>query len=378
MDTIYHNILKEIRPTHAVIDLAAIAHNMAQIRTRVGSRKIMAIVKANAYGHGICEVTQKAVRSGADYIGVGFLEEALFLRQEDIEAPILVMGGILGYQVKKFVQNDLEITVSSLELAHHINDEIKNQKARVHLKIDTGMERIGVTYKQAVEFVRRVAMLPNIEIVGLYSHFATADEENLSFAHTQFERYCEIIDALKKLGIEIPIKHIANSGAVMNLDSTYVDMVRPGISLYGMYPSRFVRRDIQLQPALSLKSKVVFIKRVPAGTGISYGHKYITPQDCNIVTVPIGYGDGYTRLLTNKADVLIRGKRYPVVGAVCMDQLMVNIGDDRVEIGDEVILIGRSGNEEITAMELAEKIGSIPYEITCMINARVPRIHIHK
>ncbi|HMV26296.1 MAG TPA: alanine racemase [bacterium] len=378
MDTIYHNILKEIRPTHAVIDLAAIAHNMAQIRTRVGSRKIMAIVKANAYGHGICEVTQKAVRSGADYIGVGFLEEALFLRQEDIEAPILVMGGILGYQVKKFVQNDLEITVSSLELAHHINDEIKNQKARVHLKIDTGMERIGVTYKQAVEFVRRVAMLPHIEIVGLYSHFATADEENLFFAHTQFERYCEIIDALKKLGIEIPIKHIANSGAVMNLDSTYVDMVRPGISLYGMYPSRFVRRDIQLQPALSLKSKVVFIKRVPAGTGISYGHKYITPQDCNIVTVPIGYGDGYTRLLTNKADVLIRGKRYPVVGAVCMDQLMVNIGDDRVEIGDEVILIGRSGNEEITAMELAEKIGSIPYEITCMINARVPRIHIHK
>ncbi len=370
-------ILKEIRPTHAVIDLSAIAYNIQQIRSKIAHKKIMAIVKANAYGHGILEVTQTVVKNGVEYIGVGFLEEGIFLRQNDIEAPILVMGGILGYQLKKFTQNDLEITISSLELARHINDELTNQKARVHLKIDTGMERIGVTHKFAVEFVKRVALMKHIEIVGLYSHFATADEGDKAFTHTQLERFDAIVSELKKSGIEIPLKHIANSGAISDIHQATFDMVRPGISLYGIYPSAHVSKSLQLKPAMSLKSKVVFIKRVPANTGISYGLKYYTARDSNIITVPIGYGDGYSRLLTNKGEVLIRGKRYPVVGAVCMDQLMVNTGDDKVEIGDEVVLIGKMGQEEITATEVAEKIGTIPYEITCMINARVPRLYTH-
>jgi alanine racemase len=373
----FFNMLREIRPTHAVIDLSAVTFNIQQIRSKIGNKKIMAIVKANAYGHGILEIAQTAVRSGVEYIGVGFLEEGIFLRQNEIEAPILVMGGILGYQLKKFTQNDLEITVSSLELAQHINDELHNQKARVHLKIDTGMERIGVTHKFAVEFVKRVAQMKNIEIVGLYSHFATADEGDKSFTHTQLERFDAIITQLKKFGIEIPLTHIANSGSIADIQGATFDMVRPGISLYGIYPSRHVSKSLQLKPALSLTSKVVFIKRVPSNTGISYGLKYYTPGDANIVTVPIGYGDGYSRLLTNKGEVLIRGKRYPVVGAVCMDQLMVNVGDDKIENGDEVILIGKMGNEEITATEVAEKIGTIPYEITCMINARVPRLYVH-
>jgi len=371
-------VLKDIRPTHAVIDLKVLEHNIGQIRKRIGDKKIMAIVKANAYGHGILEISQKAIKSGVDYIGVGFLEEGLFLRQNDIETPILVMGGILGYQVKKFIQNDLEITVSSLELAKHINDEVHNQKARVHLKIDTGMERIGVTHRFAVEFVKRVSMMKNIEIVGLYSHFATADEGDQSFVQTQSERFESIIVELKKLGIEVPIKHIANSGATANTPETAWDMVRPGIALYGMYSSEHVSRDLDLKPVMRLTSKVVFIKRVPPNTGISYGLKYFTKKETGIVTVPIGYGDGYSRLLTNKGEVLIRGKRYPVVGAVCMDQLMVNTGDDKIEIGDEVVLIGRMEREEIRATELAEKIGTIPYEITCMINARVPRIYVDK
>ncbi|NUM81772.1 alanine racemase [bacterium] len=376
MDTLY-NVLREIRPTYAIVDLGALDHNIRQIRGRVGFKKIMAIVKANAYGHGILEVTQQAIRSGVEYIGVGFLEEGMFLRQHDVDAPILVMGGILGYQVKKFIQNDLEITVSSLELAQHINDEVKNTKARVHLKIDTGMERIGVSHQHAVEFVTCVARLPNIEIVGIYSHFATADDEDKSFAYTQLHRFTDVLDTLKKNGLDIPLKHMANSGAVSDIENSVMDMVRPGVVLYGMLPSPHVKNNLLLKPVMTLKSKVVFMKRVKAGTGISYGLKYYTKNETNIVTVPIGYGDGYSRLLTNKADVLIRGKRYPVVGAVCMDQLMVDVGDDRIHIGDEVILIGKTEGEEITANEIAAKMGTIPYEVTCMINARVPRVYIH-
>jgi alanine racemase len=285
------------------------------------------------------------------------------------------MGGILGYQLKKFIQNDIDITLSSLELAKHINEELHHQKARVHLKIDTGMERIGVTHTYAAEFVKRVAQLKNIEIVGIYSHFATADEGDKSFTLTQLERFESILHDIKKSGINVPLTHIANSGAIADIAQSTFDMVRPGIAIYGIYPSGHVSTEMNLKPVLSLRSKVVFIKRVPKNTGISYGLKYYTDKDSNIVTVPIGYGDGYSRLLTHKGKVLIRGKRYPVVGAVCMDQLMVNVGDDRVEIGDEVVLIGRMESEEISATELADKIGTIPYEITCMINARVPRFY---
>ncbi len=371
-----YSILKEIRPTHATVNLAAIQNNLRYIRSLAGNKMIMPIVKANAYGHGILEVTRECVAAGAEYIGVGFLEEGIFLRQNDVDAPILVMGGILGYQVKKFIQYDLEMTVSSLELAAHIDSQIKKQKAKVHLKIDTGMERIGVSYKYAVEFVRRVAMMKNIEIVGLYSHFSASDEEDHSFTHQQFERFQDIIGQLKKLGIEIPLKHIANSASLINYPETHMDLVRPGLLVYGISPSPHKQDAVPVIPVLTLSSKVVFIKRVPAGTGISYNRKYFTDRDCNIVTVPIGYGDGYSRILTNKGEVLIHGKRYPIVGAVCMDQMMVNLGDDNAAFGDEVVLIGRMGNETITAWDVAGKMGTIPYEITCMINARVPRIFV--
>lgn len=373
-----YSILKDIRPTHAVVDLSAIQHNLRYIRSLAGNKMIMAIVKANAYGHGILEVSRECVAAGVEYIGVGFLEEGIFLRQNDVDAPILVMGGILGYQVKKFIQYDLEMTVSSLELAAHIDSQVKKQKAKVHLKIDTGMERIGVSYKFAVEFVRRVSMMKNIEIVGLYSHFSASDEDDPSFSRMQFERLQDIIAQLGKMGIEIPVKHIANSASLINYPETHLDLVRPGLLVYGILPAPHKQVAVPVMPSLTLSSKVVFIKRVPAGTGISYNRKYFTDKDCNIVTVPIGYGDGYSRILTNKGEVLIRGKRYPIVGAVCMDQLMVNLGDDYAAFGDEVVLIGRMGNETISAWEIAEKMGTIPYEITCMINARVPRIFVRK
>lgn len=360
-----------------MIDLAALDHNLRLIRSKARKRRIMAIVKANAYGHGILEITKRAIQNGIDYVGVGFLEEGLFLRQNDIDAPILVLGGILGYQVKKFIQNDLEITVSSLELAKHIDESAGGQTVRVHLKIDTGMERIGVSHGFAVEFVKRVAQLRHLQIVGLYSHFATADEEDKSFVKTQLDRFQSVVDGLRKAGIEVPLKHLANSGAMMDMDGASFDLIRPGITMYGMYPSAFVSHELPLKPVLTLSSKVVFVKRVAAGIGISYGHSYRTKADCTIVTIPIGYGDGYSRLFSNKAEVLIRSKRYPVVGAVCMDQIMVNVGNDMVEVGDQVILIGRMGDEEITAAELAGTMGTIPYEITCMINARVPRLYVN-
>jgi alanine racemase len=375
MDGLY-SILKDIRPTHAIIDLTAIDYNIRQIRNIVGPKQIMAIVKANAYGHGILEVSEQAIKSGVEYIGVGFLEEGIFLRQNDIDAPILVMGGILGYQVKKFIQYDLEMTVSSLELAKHINEEMKKHKARVHLKIDTGMERIGVSYQFAVEFIKRVAMLKNIEIVGLYSHFSTSDESDTGFMHLQLQRFHEVIDQVKMLGIEIPLRHISNSAAIVsNFDCLY-ELVRPGIMLYGILPTSLNNEKVSLKPALSLISKVVFTKRVKANTAISYNRKYYTEKDTNIITVPIGYGDGYSRLLSNCSEVLIHGKRYPTVGAVCMDQLMVDVDDDVINFGDEVILLGNMGDNKITAWEIAEKMGTIPYEVLCMINARVPRLYI--
>lgn len=376
MENLY-SILKDIRPTHAVVNLSAIDRNVQFIKTLTGQAQIMAIVKANAYGHGILEITRQVLASGVDAIGVGFLEEGIFLRQNDVDAPVLVLGGILGYQVKKFIQYDLEMTVSSLELAAHINEQSGKRKARVHLKIDTGMERIGVSHRFAVEFVRRVALMKNIEIMGIYSHFSSADED-LEFTRLQFERFMDVCEKVRQLGIEIPYRHIANSAALVNFPESRLDLVRPGLMIYGIPPSPDQMQTLPLEPAMILASKVVFIKRVPANTAISYNKKYYTQKDSNVVTIPIGYGDGYSRLLTNTGEVLIQGKRYPIIGAVCMDQLMVNLGDDTAEFGDEVILIGSMGNETITAWDIALKIGTIPYEVTCMINARVPRLFVRK
>lgn len=368
---------REIRPAYAEVDLSAVVHNLNQIKRKVGKKvKVMPIVKANAYGHGILEVSKTCVSIGADYIGVGFLEEGIYLRKNGIDCPILVLGGVLGYQIKKFIKYDLDITVSSLELAHNISREVES--AKVHLKIDTGMERIGVSYERGADFVKEVLGLGNLEVVGVYSHFATADEKDKTFARLQLDRFRSVLDQLNKDRIRIPLIHMANSGAILDLPDSYFTMVRPGISVYGVYPTDECSRSIQLRSVLSLKSRVVFTKQLPSKTSISYGRHYFTRKKTQIATVPIGYGDGYSRLLTNRGDVLINEKRYPVVGAVCMDQLMVDVGNDFIVVGDEVVLIGKMGAEEITAGEVAGKIGTIPYEVTCMINTRVPRVHINK
>lgn len=368
-----------MRPTRAEISLKTLQNNFNNLRLKVGSDvKIMGIVKANAYGHGLVEISRALSNFGVDYLGVGFLEEGLALRQNGISTPILVLGGVLGDQIQHFLANNLEITVSSIELAKRIDFEVQNyflKKAKVHLKIDTGMGRIGVHHKNAKKFIEEVLKLKHIEIIGIYSHLATADSADKSFAKLQLELFDEVITYLEKNNIEIPYKHIANSSAILDLPESYYNMVRPGILLYGLYPSEDVSRSISVEPVLSLKSKIVFLKTVEPNTSISYGRKYFTTSRTKIATIPIGYGDGYSRMLTNKTEVLINGKKFKVVGAICMDQIMVEIGDENFHVGDDVTLVGTDGNEHISIWDIAKKIGTNAYEVFCGISSRVPRIY---
>ena len=368
--------------TRAEISLDALRYNFGQVKKRVGQHvRVMGIVKANAYGHGLLEISGEMARLGVDCLGVGFLQEGVELRKNDIRVPILVLGGVLGSQIREFLNYDLQITVASTEIADHIEQEaarLAGGKAVVHLKVDTGMERIGVHPEHAVEFVQHVCRLPHIEVKGIYSHFATADEADKSFSRVQLHRFESVLEGVRKAGIEIPLVHIANTGAVLDIQNSYYGMVRPGLLLYGVYPSHETTESIPVRPVLSLKSKVVFVKSVTAGTGVSYGRKYVTPKNTKIATVPIGYGDGFSRRLTGRAEVLMSGRRFPVVGAVCMDQLMVDVGPDAsVHVGDDVVLVGSSGSETIPAWEVARHMETTPYEVLTGIAARVPRVIVN-
>lgn len=368
-----------MRPTRAVISESALRFNLDGIRRKVGPGvKIMGVVKANAYGHGMEEISDIMVSWGVDYLGVGFLEEGIALRNLGVSLPILVLGGVLGNQVRDFLKYNLEITVSSLEIGKSIDHQAAlfgAGKAKVHLKIDTGMERIGVRWENAGAFLERIFQLKHVEVAGVYSHFATSDEKDKSFALDQIARFERVLSSAGEKGLPVPLAHMANSGAVLDLPQSYFSMVRPGVMTYGAYPSRETSESVPVRPVMSLESKVVFLKDVDAGVGVSYGRRYTTARRTRIATVPIGYGDGYSRRLTNQAEVLIGGRRYPVVGTVCMDQLMVDLGPESpVRVGDNVVLVGRDGTETISAWDLAETLGTIPYEVFTGVTARVPRI----
>jgi len=367
------------RPTRAEVDLGALRFNIDQIRKKIGSQtKVMAVVKANAYGHGIVEVAKAAVGFGVDSLGVAYPEEGLLLRQNGIVAPVVVLAGTVPDQAGACVDCDLELAVPSVDIARCVDDaaQRRKRKAKVHLKIDTGMERIGVHAEDASRFAKDVAALGHVEIVGIFTHFATADEADKMFALRQLERFQKAVDGTKAMGIEIPLRHIANSGAILDMPETCLDMVRPGLILYGIYPSKETSESLPLKPVMALRSRVVFVKEVPPNTSISYGREYITSRATRIATVPIGYADGYSRLLTNKSEVLIHGRRYRIVGVICMDQFMVDIGESAdITVGDDVTLIGRDGTECITAWELADRMNTIPYEILCAVSARVPRVY---
>jgi len=367
-----------VRPTNVEVNLDRLAGNFRAIRQKVAPAVVMPILKANAYGHGMVEVARHMVALGADYLGVAVLEEGILLREQGIRAPILVLGGILGNQVPLFLQYDLTLTASSVDKLAQINEaaEAMNTTARVHLKIDTGMERIGVHWYSAESLLENSLKFPRVQVEGIFSHFANADVADLSHARLQLERFQEVLSFYEKHSLPTPIRHIANSAAILALPESTFDLVRPGILLYGVYPSPEMPRTIQVQPALAWKSHVVYFKVVLSGNPVGYGSTWISDHMVRMVTVPVGYGDGYFRSMSNQAQVIIRGKKYPQVGRVAMDQIMVNIEWETAYNDDEVILIGESGGERITVEDLAEWAGTIPYEILTNINTRVPRIYV--
>ncbi|MDP1993627.1 MAG: alanine racemase [Ignavibacteria bacterium] len=367
-----------LRPTRVEVDLKILAENFRRIKTHTRNAMVMPVLKANAYGHGLLRTAQLMQGLNADYLGVAVLEEGILLRKAGITIPILVLGGIWGNQIPHFIKYDLSITASSVGKLNQIEEAASQMKkrARVHLKIDTGMERIGVHYYNAEKLLEASLNCKHIDVVGIYSHFANSDSSDLTFSRIQLERFLETVSFYEKHSIPSPIKHIANSGAILQMPEATLDLVRPGILMYGVYPSQEVQKTIVVKPALIWKSLVVYFKVIKEGSTVSYGMKWKANHDVRAVTVPLGYGDGYMRSMSHKAEVLIRGKRYPVVGVISMDQIVVNIENDSAYNGDEVILIGGDGNNSITAEELADWAGTIPYEILTNINTRVPRVYL--
>jgi alanine racemase len=370
-----------VRPTQVEVDLERLAGNYRTIRDHVAPAKMMAVVKANAYGHGMVRAARLYQALGADYIGVAVLEEGILLRESGIKIPILVMGGILGNQVPHFLKNDLTLAASSIERLKQIDGAARSmgRKAKVHLKIDTGMERIGVHYYNAEPFLETALSCQNVDVEGIFSHFANSESADSTHSRLQLTRFLEVLEFYTKRGIPRPsLCHIANSGAILQIPEARFDMVRPGILLYGVYPSAGVRKTVPVRPALSWKSRVVYFKIIRPNHPVGYGSAWISDRPVHAVTVPVGYGDGYFRSMSGKAEVILRGKRYPVIGTISMDQIVVNLDSDSAYSDDEVVLIGEMDGESITCEDLAEWAGTIPYEILTNINTRVPRVYLNE
>lgn len=364
------------RPTIAEIDLGALEYNFRQIKRGISpNTKILVTVKADAYGHGILQVSKRLVRCGVDYLGVASLDEAVCLRKAGVKCPILVLGVIFPSQARAVVDHKLTQTVCDFEAASALNriGARKNRRIPVHVKVDTGMGRLGVNWDNAEDFITAIYnRMKHISIEGVFTHFPCADE-NKAMTVEQIRLFGRLVLRLEEKGIFILFKHCANSMAVLDYPGSHFNLIRPGLIIYGLYPKEGL--SIRLKPVLSLKSKVVFLKSVKKGTPLSYGHTYITSQNTSIAVIPIGYGDGYSRGLSNKAQVLIKGRRFPVVGTVCMDQILVDTGRLKAKVGDEVVLIGRQGKQAITAEEISRLTRTIPYEVVCQVGRRVPRVY---
>jgi alanine racemase len=363
-----------LRPTHVEVDHGALAHNYRTLCAHVG-RPVMPVLKANAYGHGLVEVARTLEAEGAPVFGLAFVEEGMRLRRAGIHTPILVLGGVLGDQIPLYLQHDLMPTASSPDKLRAIDAAAaaRGVRARVHVKFDTGMERLGVHWYHAHKLLDEIPRARHVEVVGVFSHLASSDEADRTYTNTQRERFDEVVDGFRVRGLPTPVRHLANSGAVLQHPDTWYDLVRPGILSYGVFPSADVPRTLPVRPALRWVSKVVFFKVVRAGDPVSYGSTWAPTVDTRVVTVPVGYGDGYFRALSNRARVRIGGRDLPVVGRVCMDQLLVDLGPDGTAYnGDEVVLLG----DGVTAEDLAGWAGTIPYEVLTNVNTRVPRVHV--
>jgi alanine racemase len=377
------NLFSHLRTTWAEINLDNLAHNMREIRRISKSKDIIAVIKADAYGHGALDVAPVLIENGATRFAVAILSEAIELRNGGIKAPIMILGFTPIEQVEDVFQYDIEQTVYTLEHAKEISRKAVelNKKAKVHIKLDTGMGRIGfLPNEESVEEVQRISKLPNLIIEGLFSHFSSADEKDKEYTYYQLSKFNWFYERLKALNVDIKMRHISNSPSITDLPEAHFEAIRPGIILYGYYPSKEVfKNKIEIKPVMTIKTKIVHIKNLPGGEYISYGREFKTEEESVIATLPIGYADGYTRLLKNKGKVIINGQFAPVIGRICMDQCMIDVTHiEGVKNGDEVIVMGESQGCSFTADDIAESIGTINYEILCMVSKRVPRVYIEE
>jgi len=376
------NIHQELltRPTFVEVDMNAVRHNLAQVRKLAPDQKILAVVKGNAYGHGAIPMAHLFQSLGVDYLGVAIPEEGVELRRAGITVPILVLSAIADKQIPVCIQYDLTITAPSDEKLEAIDRaaEVFGKRAIVHLKVDTGMGRIGVNWQRVEKFMPVMERCQHTDFEGLYSHFAKSDEED-NFTHIQIDRFKQVIETFRQAGYEFSIKHLANSGGILFHTDSHFDMVRAGMILYGLFEGIEVPEGVTLTPAMSWKTEVVYFKYIEAGTGVGYGHRFTADKGTRIATLPVGYADGYQRAMGPKGKVIIRDTMYPIAGRVCMDQMMINLGPDgEAYKGDEVILVGSSPSRAITFFDIARWSDTSIYELLCQISYRVPRIYKHQ
>lgn len=372
---------KILRPVWAEIDLDAIAYNIKNIRNLVNNKDIIAVVKADCYGHGAIDIVPTLIENGASRLAVAVLTEAIDLRKHNITTPIMILGYTPLDLSEELIKYDIEQTVFDLEYAKNLSEIALslNTKAKVHIALDTGMGRIGfIPNEKSLHDIIEICSLEGLDIIGIFTHFSTSDEEDKSYTNEQFSKMKAFLKNLKDKGIEIPIKHVSNSGAIMDLPETYLDAVRAGIILYGYYPSNEVKKEnLSIKPALTVKSKIAHVKEMDKDMFISYGRTFKTSRKSIIATIPIGYADGYSRLLSDKAKVIINGKFANVVGRICMDQCMIDVTDvGPVHVGDEVIILGKEGNLKFDADDYAEIMGTINYEVICMLKNRIPKVYM--
>ena len=372
---------KMIRPVWAEIDLDAIKYNIDSIKRRVDTKELIAVVKADAYGHGALDVSKTLVENGATKLAVAVITEAMELRHGNINTPIMILGYTPLEFAADLINYDIEQTIFDLEYAKKLSEIalILGKKAKVHVALDTGMGRIGFLINDnSLNEILKISSLKGLEVVGIFTHFATADESDKNYSNKQYKKFTDFNEKLVSKGVNISLKHVSNSGAIIDMPNTYLDGVRAGIVLYGYYPSEDVlKQNLDLKKAISIKTQVAHVKILDKNEYVSYGRKFKTERKSIIATLPIGYADGYSRALTGKAKVIINGKFAPVVGTICMDQCMIDVTDiGDVHVGDEVIVLGKDKDLKFDADDMAKAMGTINYEVLCMIKQRIPRVYI--
>ena len=377
------------RRTRAEINLKAFKHNLQNLKTALGSKtEIMAVVKADAYGHGALPCAKAAIESGVGYLGAGVIEEGIELRKNGIKDPVLILGGIFADEIADLVHHNLSTILSTYHLAEALSKEGKKQgkTVNIHIKVDTGMNRLGVLPENLLALTEKIGNLPNLKIEALSTHFSSADDEDLTITNQQIELFKKALNKLKKAGIIPPLTHLANTSALFRFADSHSKMVRPGLILYGALPSPILNSVVEnfcrnenlenFEPVMQWKSRIILLKSVQKGQALSYSRKYFTQKDSRIATLPIGYADGLPRRLSNNMEVLVKGRRVPQVGTICMDMILIDVSEvPDVQIGDEVVIFGKQGEEVIQVEELAQKADTIPYEILCNIGKRVPRTY---